>query len=172
MEFSSNTAVLQAKMQAWCVGLLSIPVDAHKLGVVIGKGAAIQIADGDTLSPDVMFIAGDDGKIVTPGAVCGAPLLAIDMIHSQTPASLSANLRTRYVTAHVLEYWQIVVDKGQAGIYQASANWDYDLIEADKAGMHFSTAIVELSFPIQWFRSQPDLWTMMAYWGMIEELDH
>ncbi len=170
MDFTPNTAVLQAKMQAWCVNLLSIPVDAYKLGAIIGKGAVIQMVGGDALAPDVMFVSGDDRKIVTPGAIRGAPLLAIDMIHSQTPAPLAAALRTRYAAAHVLEYWQIEVDKGRAGLYQANAAWDYDLIEADKAGMHFSTAIVELSFPVQWFLHQPDIWTMMAYWGMIEDL--
>jgi hypothetical protein len=170
MDFSPNTSVLQAKMQAWCVGLLSILVDAYKLGAVIGKGAAIQTADGEALSPDVMFVSGDDPKIVTPGAIRGAPLLAIDIIHSQTPAPMRANLRSHYAAAHVLEYWQIEVDKGQAELYQANAAWDYDLIETDMAGMHFSAAIVELSFPVQWFRQQPDLWTMMAYWGMIEDL--
>jgi hypothetical protein len=170
MEFSPATAVLQAKMQAWCVGLLSIPVDAYKMGAVIGKGAVIQTPDGDTLSPDVMFVAGQDRSIVTAGTVNGAPLLAIDMIHSQTPISLRVNLRTRFAAARVLEYWQIEVDKGTAALYQANAKWDYDLIEPDKEGLHFSTAIVELSFPVQWFRQQPDLWTMMAYWGMIQEL--
>lgn len=157
-------------MQAWCVGLLSIPVDAYKLGAVIGKGATIQTADGDTLSPDVMFVSGQERSIITAGSVNGAPLLAIDMVQNQTPLSLRANLRARFAAAHVLEYWQIEVDKGTAALYQANATWDYDLIEPDKVGMHFSTAIVELSFPIQWFRLQPDLWTMMAYWGMIEEL--
>ncbi|HEY3289484.1 MAG TPA: Uma2 family endonuclease, partial [Anaerolineae bacterium] len=140
MEFSPTTAVLQAKMQAWCVGLLSIPVDAYKIGAVIGKGAVIQTPDGDSLSPDVMFVAGQDRKIVTAGTVNGAPVLAIDMLQSQTPPSLRVNLRARYAAAHVLEYWQIEGDKGIAALYQANAMWDYDLIEPDKAGMHFSTA--------------------------------
>ena len=170
MDYSPHTSVLQAKMQAWCIGLLSIPVDAYKLGAIIGKGAIVQTASGDTLSPDVMFVSGDDRKIVTPAAIRGAPLLAVDMIHSQTPASLRNTLQARYAAAHVLEYWQIEVDKGVAGLYQANAEWNYDLIAADKAGLHFSTAIVELSFPVQWFRQQPDIWTMMAYWGMIEDL--
>ena len=81
MDFTPNTAVLQAKMQAWCVNLLSIPVDAYKLGAIIGKGAVIQMVGGDALAPDVMFVSGDDRKIVTPGAIRGAPLLAIDLAH-------------------------------------------------------------------------------------------
>lgn len=169
MDYSSDFAVLQARMQAWCVNLLSIPVDAYQLGAVIGKGAPVRI-DGDILTPDVMFVSGQERKSVKADAIIGAPLLAIDMLHSQVPESERSALRARYAAAHVLEYWQIDVDKGQPYFYQAGAAWAYDRIEPDKAGMHFSTAIVELSFPAIWFRRQPDLWTMMAYWGMIEDV--
>ena len=169
MEHSSDFAVLQAKMQAWCVNLLSIPVDAYQLGAVLGKGAPVRTA-GQMLTPDVLFVSEQDRKAVKADAIYGAPLLAIDMLHSRVPEHERSALREQYAAAHVLEYWQIDVDQGQPFFYQASAAWDYDRIEPDKAGMHYSTAIVELSFPATWFRRQPDLWTMMAYWGMIEDL--
>ncbi|MCL4506201.1 MAG: Uma2 family endonuclease [Chloroflexi bacterium] len=168
--FNPSISVLQARMQAWCVNLLSIPVDAYQLGAVIGKGAPVRAVGSDALYPDVMFVSGQDRKAVQADAIYGAPLLAIDMLHSGVPERERAGLRARYAAAHVLEYWQIDVDRGQPHFYQASAAWQYDRIEPDNAGMHFSTAIVELSFPAVWFRRQPDLWTMMAYWGMIEDL--
>jgi Putative restriction endonuclease len=170
MDFYPSSAVLQAKLQAWCVNLLSIPVDAYKLGAVIGKGASIQTSTGDTLRPDVIFVPNEDRKSVGADAIHGSPLLVIDIIHSHMPENQRADLRLRYAAARVLEYWQVEADKASPALYQASANWAYDRIEPDKGGMHFSAAIVELSFPVQWFRRQPDLWTMMAYWGMIEDL--
>ena len=170
MDFTPKFAVLQAKLQAWCVGLLSIPVDAYKLGAVIGKGATIQTGDKQGLWPDVVFVATEDRKSVGADVIHGSPLLAIDILHSQVPESQRAELRRQYAAARVLEYWQIDADKATPAFYQASAGWEYDRVEPDKGGMHFSTAIVELSFPAQWFRRQPDLWTMMAYWGMIEDL--
>jgi hypothetical protein len=166
--FNPQTAVLQAKMQAWCVGMLSILADAYQLGAVIGKGASIRNGE-DELFPDVMFVPTQDRKIVGPDAVHGGPLLAIDMIDSKFPAAERESLCRRYNAAHVLEYWQVEVDRAHPTFYQASAAWTYDLIAPDKAGMHFSTAIVELSFPVTWFRKQPDIFTMMTYWDIISD---
>lgn len=168
IDFNPQTAVLQAKMQAWCVGMLSVLTDAYKLGAVIGKGASIRI-DGDTLYPDVMFIPTQDRKIVSADAVHGGPLLAIDLIDSKLPAAERESLCRRYNAAHVLEYWQVEADHARPTFYQASAAWTYDVISPDRAGMHFSTAIVELAFPVSWFRSQPDLFTMMTYWDIISD---
>jgi hypothetical protein len=168
MDFSPSTAVLQAKMQAWCVGMLAILVDAYKLGAVLGKGAVIR-TDKDVLAPDVMFVPNEDRKSVGADAVRSAPLLAIDMIHSGMPEPERAALRQRYAAAGVLEYWQIEADKATAQFFQAGAAGKYDPITPDKAGMHFSTAIVELSFPVLWFRRQPDLFTMMTYWDIIHD---
>jgi hypothetical protein len=169
MEFNSSTAVLQAKLQAWCVNLLSILVDAYQLGAVLGRGAVIRTHSGDVLSPDVMFVAAEDRKSVGADAVRGAPPLAIDIIYSGMPEEQRADLRRRYAAAHVLEYWQIEADNATPHLYQASAGWTYDVIPPDKDGMHFSTAMVELSFPVLWFRRQPSLWSMMEFWGMIHE---
>ncbi|HEY3342175.1 MAG TPA: hypothetical protein VGK81_09165 [Anaerolineae bacterium] len=155
-------------MQAWCVGMLSILADAYKMGAVIGKGASIRTAD-DLLSPDVMFVPTLDRKIVKPDAVHGGPLLAIDVIDSKLPNSERESLCRRYNAAHVLEYWQVEADHVQPTFYQASAAWTYDVIPPDASGMHFSTAIVELAFPVSWFRSQPDLFTMMTYWDIISD---
>ena len=166
--FNPSTSVLQAKLQAWCVGMLSILVDAYKLGAVIGKGACINTPDG-SLYPDVMFVATEDSKIVSADAVRGAPLLTIDVIDSKLPAAEREALRQRYAAAHVLEYWQVEADRARPTFYQASAQWSYDAIPPDKIGMHFSAAIEELAFPVGWFRSQPDLFTMMTYWDIISD---
>ena len=168
LNFNPSTSVLQAKLQAWCVSMLSILVDAYELGAVIGRGACVQVGE-ETLQPDVMFIPTVDRKIVTAGAVRGAPLLAIDLIHSQMPKPERTSLQERYAAAHVLEYWQLEADRAHPAFFQASAEWTYNQIPPDKAGVHFSTAIVELSFPALWFRSQPDLFTMMSYWGLISD---
>ncbi len=166
--FDPTSAVLAARLQAWCVCLLSILVDAYQLGAVIGKGASVQVG-GDTLQPDVMFIPAEDHQIVAADVVRGAPQLAIDLIPSRMPEAERASLRARYATIHVLEYWQVEVDRARPAFYQASASWTYDLIPPDKAGVHFSIALVELSFPVQWFQRQPDLFTMMSYWDLISD---
>jgi hypothetical protein len=164
---ASPYAVLQAKMQAWLVTLLTVVVEAYELGAVIGKGARVVVGD-DTLTPDVLYVPNSDRKLVKPDAIRGAAPLAIDVLHSSFPEHERAELRRRYAAARVLEYWQVDADKGQAHFYQADANGRYDEIPPDKKGMHYSSAMVHLAFPVEWFRKQPDLLTIMQWWGLIE----
>jgi hypothetical protein len=167
---SSPYAVLQAKLQAWLVTLLSVVVEAYELGAVIGKGAPIA-SNGEALIPDALFVPNSDRKLVKPDAIRGAVPLAIDVLHSGVPAAERAALRERYAAAHVLEYWQIDADRGVAHCYQADANWKYDEIPPDRNGLYYSSAIVHLAFPVEWFRKQPDLLTIMEWWGLVEGED-
>ncbi len=166
--FSTQVSILQARLQAWCVGMLSILVDAYDLGAVIGKGAPVQAGDVE-LWPDVVFVPKNSRHIVGRDAIKGAPALCIDIIHSGLAQAEREALRERYAGIHVVEYWQVEADTARADLYQANANWRYDLIPPDKAGMHFSSAIVELSFPVRWFREQPGMWRIMQAWGMIRD---
>ena len=52
---ASPCAVLQAKLQAWLVIMLTIVVEAYELGAVIGKGARVA-SHGEALFPDVVFV--------------------------------------------------------------------------------------------------------------------
>lgn len=166
--FSPQVSVLQAKLQAWCVSMLSVVVDAYDLGAVIGKGVIVQAGE-TALWPDVAFVPKSRRGIVGRDAIRGAPALCIDIIHSGLPEAEREALRQRYAGIQVVEYWQVEADTAQAALYQASAGWQYDLIPPDKAGMHFSAAIVELSFPVKWFREQPSVWRIMQAWGMIRD---
>ena len=163
-----SLSVLQAKLQAWCVSMLSVVVDAYELGAVIGKGAIVRAGQED-LAPDVAFVPTASRGIVARDAIKGAPALCIDIIHGGMSEAERGMLRHRYAGIQVVEYWQVEADTGQAALYQASAEWQYDLIPPDKAGMHFSSAIVELSLPVKWFREQPGVWRMMQQWDMIHD---
>jgi Uma2 family endonuclease len=164
---SSPYTVLQARLQAWLVNLLSVVVEAYELGAVIGKGARIVVGD-DELTPDVMYVPNSARRAVKPDAIYAPPALAVDVLHSATSEEARAALRRRYAAAHVLEYWQIEADRGRGFCYQADANWNYDLIPPDKGGLHYSAAIVQLAFPVEWFRKQPGLLTLMEWWGLVE----
>ncbi|MBO9345773.1 MAG: Uma2 family endonuclease [Chloroflexi bacterium] len=160
-------SVLQAKLQAWLVNLLTVVVEAHELGAVLGKGARV-IAGDDILTPDVIYVPNQARSAVKADAIYGAPALVIDVLHSQVSEAERAALRRRYAAARILEYWQVEADKGRAFFYQADAYWHYDLIPPDKAGMHYSAAIVPLAFPVDWLRKQPGLIDLMAWWGLVE----
>jgi Uma2 family endonuclease len=114
-------AVLQAKMQAWVVIMLSVVVEAYELGAVIGKGAVIN-SKGESLSPDAVYVPNSDRKLVKPDAIRGPVPLAIDVLHSGVAGAERAELRRRHAAAGILEYWQIDADKGIAHCFQADAN--------------------------------------------------
>jgi hypothetical protein len=164
----SPFAVLQAKQQAWLVTLLTVVAEAFELGAVIGKGARI-IAGDDVLTPDVTFMSNKDRKLVQADAIRGPALLAIDVLHSRVPEGEREALRRRYAAARVLEYWQVDADRGWLHAYQANPKWQYDLIPPDARGLHYAAAMVELAFPVKWFREQPGLLTLMQWWGLVED---
>jgi hypothetical protein len=170
-EFTSSPhAVLQAKLQAWVITLLTIVADAYEYGAVLGKGAAIQAKDGEALTPDVVFVPKEFAKQVHAGHIeLSTVALAVDVIHSGVSLAERQALRQRYANAQVLEYWQIEADKGRAFLFQANASKQYDEIAPDKGGLHYSVVMEELAFPVKWFKQMPDLWTMMEWWGMISK---
>jgi Uma2 family endonuclease len=164
---ASPCAVLQAKLQAWLVTMLTVVVEAYELGAVIGKGAVI-VSNGEAVAPDVVFVPDSQRRSVKPDAIHGGAPLAIDVLHSGVAEDERTARRRRYSAAGVLEYWQIDADRGAAHCYQADANGNYDDVPPDKNGLYYSCAIVHLAFPVEWFRTQPGLLTIMQWWGLIE----
>ncbi|MCS7087748.1 MAG: Uma2 family endonuclease [Thermoflexales bacterium] len=160
-------AVLRAKQRAWLITLLSTVVDAYELGAVLGPGAVIR-SNGETLTPDVVYLSNAERAITKANAVHGAVPLAIDVLHSGVDETTRAALRARYATARVLEYWQVDADRGRATFYQADAHWRYDPIPPDAKGVYYSAAIVQLMLPVVWLRHQPNLLTMLEWWGLLE----
>jgi len=163
-------SVLQAKLQAWLVTLLTVVVEAYDLGAVLGQGARV-VSNRQMLTPDVVFVPNRDRTKVKPDAIQCAPALAIDVLSSRVSEADKKALRERYAASGVLEYWQIDADRAAAHIYQADAHGRYDLIPPDGRGLHYSNAIVELAFPVEWFKTQPKLLTVMQWWGLIEDED-
>jgi len=163
-------SVLQAKLQAWLVNLLTVVVEAYDLGAALGRGARVAV-NGDVLTPDVLYVPNQARQSVKADAIYGAPALAIDVLHSQVSEAERAALRQRYASAHVLEYWQVEADKGCGYFYQADAYWHYDPISPDGGGIYYSAAIIQLAFPANWLRKQPSLIEMMAWWGLVEVED-
>jgi Uma2 family endonuclease len=160
-------SVLQAKLQAWLVTILTVVVEAYDLGAVIGKGAQVRV-NAQVLLPSVAFVPTRDRKHVKPDEIACAPALAIDVLNSRVSADYKATLREHYAAAGVMEYWQVDADRAQVQCYQADAQGRFDLIPPDVRGMHYSSAIAELVFPVDWFRKQPKLLSMLEWWGLIE----
>lgn len=160
-------AVSQARLQAWLVNLLTLIVEAYELGAVVGHGARVTVNDV-VLAPSATYIQNEIKSEVSPTAIRGSVALAVDVLHSGVSETDRAALRKRYEHARVLEYWQIIADKGAAHFFQSDANGNLESIPPDKGGLYFSAAIVHLAFPVEWFRKLPTLLEMMDWWGLIE----
>ena len=166
--------ILVAKQQAWCVAMMSVVADAYKLGAVLGGGAPIQLRDGAIPSPHVVFVPGQLSAIVRRDEISPSefgPALVVDILTSAITEPERALMRKRYAAARILEVWQVDADRGSARFFQADPDWNYALVKPDKAGVYFSAAAEELFFPAIWFRDQPSLFDIMAWWGMIDDAD-
>lgn len=97
----TSFSVLQAKLQAWLINLLTVVVEAYELGAVLGKGARVIAGDG-VLMPDVIYVPNQARSMVKADAIYGAPGLAVDVLHSGVSEAERAALRRRYAAAHVL----------------------------------------------------------------------
>ncbi len=163
--------VLVAKHQAWCTTLLSVITDAYKLGAVIGA-APLVLPDRSTIFAHVLFVPGELSKIVRRDDIRPAefgPALVVDIVTGAIPEAARSLRLASFGAAHVLEVWQIDAERNSAQFFQARADWGYDLVQPDKSGIYFSAAAEELAFPATWFRQQPSLFDIMAWWGMIDD---
>lgn len=166
-----SSQVLVAKQQAWCISLLSVIVDAYKLGAVLGA-TPIVLRDGVTMSAHALFIPGEQSKMVKRDGIRPTdlgPALVVDIVTSSIPEPERAARRKHYADARVLEVWQVDADRSSVQFFQATAGWVYDLVKPDKRGVYFSAAAEELAFPATWFREQPSLFDIMTWWGMIDD---
>lgn len=156
-----------ARLQGWVVSLVQLVADAYDAGMVLGAGARIATPQGD-LRPDVLLL------LLPPAQreqVRPQPALGVQVLPMQPSKIERAQLCQRYADANLLELWLIYADSGHANLYQRNAEGGFDDIPPDQQGLHFSSVITELVFPVDWFKERPGLWQMMEWWGMIERDD-
>jgi Uma2 family endonuclease len=96
-------------------------VRAHGLGRVIVSPVDVLFADGDYLSPDLVFIRRERRSILTDRGVEGPPDLVIEVVSPGGGSRDRVLKRQRYSNFGVPEYW--VVDPGlrQAEVYRPDA---------------------------------------------------
>ncbi len=157
-----------ARLQGWVVSLVQLVADAYDAGMVLGAGARIAAPQGE-LRPDVLLLllpSTHGGQGERQGRP--QPALAVQVLPMQPSKAERTQLCQRYAEANLLELWLLYADSGNANLYQRSAEGGFDDIPPDQQGLHFSSVIPELVFPVDWFKERPGLWQMMEWWGMIE----
>ena len=165
-----GTATVRARLQAWCVAMLSIQCDAYQLGVTLGAGARYRGRGETLLAPDALVVPEGWGGALEADWVGDAPILAVDLLDAGTGAAEARVLSERYASAGALEYWQVRVERPESPVfYQRHGRGGFDPIPADRAGRYYSALGEYLAFPPVWFAEQPSLWVMMRYWGIIDD---
>ncbi len=156
--------IARAQLQAWVVNLITLVANAYDGGLVLGAG--VQLGKGKTaLAPDAMLLISKEEQDEA------TPALVVTILGDTVDADARQRLCARYAELGVHEYWQIAADTGQAELFQRTAEGQFEVIPPDAQGLHFSSALTELVFPVTWFADQPDLWEMMDWWGLIDEAD-
>ena len=165
-----NTATLRARLQAWCVSMLSIQCDAYALGVALGAGV-VYLGRGEApLSPAVLMVPEGHGGALEADRVAIAPVLAVDLLDAATSPAAARGLIERYAAAGALEYWQIRIETlEEPALYQRNASGGFDRVKPDRQGNYYSGFGESLVFPARWFADQPSLWVMMRHWDIIDD---
>lgn len=157
--------VAHAQMQAWVVSLLTLVAHAYDSGEVLGAGVQLGQAK-NVLAPDVsLLLSSEEGR----PAISEVPALAVSILSAEVTPTQRRRWCEQYADAGVHEYWQIDIDAGLAQLYQRNAAGQFDEIPPDGEGLHYSSVIAELVFPVVWFVDRPNIWQMMDWWGLIDE---
>ena len=168
--FNSASATLRARLQAWCVAMLSIQCDAYTLGVVLGAGAVYQGRGEALLKPAVLVVPEGHGGALEAERVGAAPVLAVDLLDAATGPVAAKALVEHYAAAGALEYWQIWMETLEMPFFhQRSGSGRLERVKPDRKGNYFSGFGESLTFPARWFEEQPSLWVMMRHWAIIDD---
>lgn len=169
-DFNADSATLRARLQAWCVAMLSIQCDAYTLGVALGAGAVYQGRGKAMLTPAVLLVPEGHSGALEADRVTVAPVLAVDLLDAATGPAASEALVERYAAAGALEYWQIRIETlEQPFFYQRNGDGGFDRVKPDRKGNYFSGFGESLTFPAHWFADQPSMWVMMRHWDIIDD---
>lgn len=92
------------------VFLLKTFVDPRSLGVVFGDGAGFDLPNGDSVEPDVAFVAGADATAL-PKRYNIAPDLAVEVVSpSNTPTEMSDKIDS-YLTSGTNRVWVVYPER-------------------------------------------------------------
>lgn len=84
------------KLQGWLYVVLTLYVEARRLGIVLGSRTAVEIHQFRGRLPDLLFVRRERLAIVQQKAVYGAPDLVIEVVSANDHASDLIALETDY----------------------------------------------------------------------------
>jgi Uma2 family endonuclease len=88
-------------------GILYAYLREHPLGRIYPAPLDVVLSDSDVVQPDLLFLAGERGDLVTERNLQGAPDLVIEVLSESTRRTDEITKRHLYERHGVREYWVI-----------------------------------------------------------------
>lgn len=165
---SASADASRARLQAWCINLLSLQCQAYALGEVLGAGTRYRGRGRAILAPAALVLADGGQGDVTDAAIGDVPALAVVIGEAEAPTPEMEI--DRYAKAGTLELWVLHATRRDAPeFYQRSVGGVLERIAPDAHGDYFSALGESVVIPVRWFSELPSLWDMMRHWGMLTD---
>lgn len=109
--------------------LIETFLEEHGLGGWVSTGPVdVLFAEGDYLSPDLVFVRHEREDIVKDRGIEAAPDLVVEVISKSTAHRDRGIKRARYALFGVPEYWIVDVDAGQIEIHRPHGGVDPEIV--------------------------------------------
>lgn len=135
--------------------LLSIYVERHDLGIVLGSRSLIQIDPYTGLIPDILFISSDRQDIIQETKIVGAPDLVVEIASPSESAPDLIRKQVKYERIGVRELWVIDRRRGEVKAFKLGEGGRYEMIPME-GGVLRSEAVRGFWVRVEWLLAEPE----------------
>jgi Uma2 family endonuclease len=144
-------SIAHEELFSFLLMILKAYVEHWELGKVYGSRVAVQLEEGHTYEPDLLFVARNRLHIIGENAVHGAPDLVAEILSASTYRYDTGDKRDGYERAGVRELWLIdpYGPEGTQVSYRDEATGTFVPLEMEE-GVYRSTVIRGLALRSEW----------------------
>lgn len=121
----------------------------HDLGTVFGNPVDVLFAEGDHLTPDLVFVRREREGIISDRGVEAAPDLVVEVLSRSTAERDRGIKRKRYAWFGVPEYWVVDVDARLVEVYRLLEDPNHPQVVLDVLRWRSTPGGPELEIPLE-----------------------
>lgn len=150
MVMPSPALVTHERLQRFLLTLLTLFVEEHNLGEVLGSRTAVALDRLNAPEPDILFVARARANMIREKGVFGAPDLVIEILSAGTARNDRGPKFAAYERAGVRELW-LIDPYGPAGTeFYHWTNGRFQRVDADAGGILRSAAVAGFWLDVRW----------------------
>lgn len=123
------------KLSVWLTTILNSFVESRDLGEVFVSRVAFKLNEENSPEPDIAFVRKERRDRVQPGAVHGAPDLAIEIVSPESVERDYEAKRLLYQSAGVTEYWIIDELEQTVTLLRLKLDGEYHVVRPGKGSL-------------------------------------